>query len=392
MASNTLTTLLPKILARALLALRSKTVMPALVNTDYSTEAKKKGSTIDIPVPSAVGTRAVAPSSADPTDADDNTPETVQLQLNNWRQTDPFYLSDQDLTNIDADENFLPMQLSAGVESLGAYVNSVIFAAYTGVYGFAGTPGVTPFDEATPVVDTATEARKVLNQQKCPRDNRRGVLDYDAEAAALALPSFSHASKVGDNSVIRQGNLGTLFGFDWYSDGQVPTHTLGMAGIPLVDDGAGIAVGIEVIHMDGFTTKPSVGDIFTTATRASGAKDLQTYVVTSSSTLAGTDSDIGIAPPLQVALAAGDDSSAITFKASHVVNLAFHRDAFAFASRPMMDTDITNEGNMLTMADPVSKLVLRLEVKRQHKRTSWELDILFGAKLIRPELACRIAG
>lgn len=133
-------------------------------------------------------------------------------------------------------------------------------------------------------------------------------------------------------------------------------------------------------------TSPLVaGDIITFA------GDSQTYVVTTDVTLAVGNTNVTVAPGLKVAKAGGE---AVTLKASHVVNLAFHRDAFAFATRPLADDAISKElGNkILSMQDPLTGLVLRLEVMRQHKQVAWEFDILWGAKLIRPELATRIAG
>ena len=52
--ANTLATIMPKILARGLKSLRERCSMPQLVNSDYSLEAKEKGATIDIDVPTAV--------------------------------------------------------------------------------------------------------------------------------------------------------------------------------------------------------------------------------------------------------------------------------------------------------------------------------------------------
>lgn len=390
--ANTLTAILPKILARTLLALRKRTVMPRLINRGYEMDiAAKKGDAVTIPVPTAVGTRDVTPSNTPPAPVD-TAPGSVVLTLDEWRQTDPFHLTDQELTQIDQDENFLPGQMSEGVSALANYANEKCFALYTGVYGFAGTPGTTPFKETTPVVDVATEAMQILNEQDCPPENRRAVLDWAAHAAAAALPAFSNAHKKGSDDTLISGELGRVFGFDWYGDGQVPYHTTAAAGTPLIDSAGGYAVGTKTIHMDGFTTKPEAGDIFTIPNRASGASDTQTYVVVSSTALVGTDSDVTFEPGLAVTLAAGDDDETVLFKASHRVNLAFHRDAFAFASRPLQDTDLAGTGNMLTMPDPVTGLVMRVEVSRQHKQTAVELDMLFGVKLVRAALACRIAG
>jgi len=79
---------------------------------------------------------------------------------------------------------------------------------------------------------------------------------------------------------------------------------------------------------------------------------------------------------------------------THVVNLAFHKDAFAYATRPLAASsmDMALGSRIVTIQDPVTGVVLRLEVSRQHKQVVWEFDILWGAKLVRPELAVRIAG
>ena len=89
-----------------------------------------------------------------------------------------------------------------------------------------GTPGQTPFVGS---VQDATEARKLLNKQLAPRGDRRAVLDFDAEANALALPQFSDADKVGDSGVKIEGEIGRKFGVDWFADDGVVTHIAGSA-------------------------------------------------------------------------------------------------------------------------------------------------------------------
>ena len=83
------------------------------------------------------------------------------------------------------------------------------------------------------------------------------------------------------------------------------------------------------------------------------------------------------------------DDAAVTFIASHTANMAFHRDAFALVTAPLDDGGL---GNVMSIQDPVTGLVLRLEQRRDYKQTTWEFDILYGVKTVRPELAARILG
>ena len=76
---------------------------------------------------------------------------------------------------------------------------------------------------------------------------------------------------------------------------------------------------------------------------------------------------------------------------AYVPNLVFHRDAFAFASRPL--ADIAGYGNEIASAvDPVTGIALRLEVSRQYKQTTFSYDILYGCNVVRPEFGAKIKG
>ena len=383
--SNSLTTVLPKILARGLLALREQAVMPRLVNADYSAEAARKGDTIDVPLPSAIAASDVTPSNTPPT-ASDSTISQVQIALSNWKKAG-FHLSDKEVMEIDRNETFVPMQMSEAVRALANAVNASVHAEYAGVHGYIGTAGTTPF--ASDVSD-ATEARKLLNKQLAPRGERRAVLDFDAEANALALAQFSDAEKVGSAEVKIEGEIGRKFGIDWFADDGVPTHTAGTAsdsGTYTITTGAAGTADDATVTIKTDIGSPTLvaGDVVSFAGHA------QTYVVTAGATLDGTGVAVSISPSLVANVA---DAAAVDVRASHIVNLAFHRDAFALAMRPLTagTSDLSLGNQILSMTDAQTGLSLRLEVSRQYKQTVWEFDVLWGVKLVRPELAVRIAG
>jgi hypothetical protein len=388
---NTLGPIVPKILARGLMTLREKCVLPRLVNGDYSQDAAKFGATIDVPIPTAQPATDVVPGPTPPNPTNNNM-VTVQIPLNRWKKSD-FYLTDKEMREIDRNQAFLPMQVSEAIRSLANQVNADIHAEYKGIYGFyIGTAPTDPPFNTTDGVTSATNARKILNQQLCPLQNRRGVLNFDAEAAALALPAFSNVEQVGEQQAKIEGVIGRKFGIDWYADDQVATHV----STPLTA-GAATVNGAHAVGA-GSTDNGRTGTVsIAKATNASPlvrgdilrfAGDSQTYVVVADVNLIVGNTAVQISPALKVAKAGGE---AMTLEATHVANLVFHRDAFAFANRPAAEGLFAGGNDISQMTDPQTGISMALEVSRQHHQVVWEFSILYGTKLVRPELAMRLA-
>lgn len=380
---NTLTDIMSKILARGLLVFRELAVMPRLVNSDFSNEAAEKGDTIDVPISAAIPVRDVVPGPTPPTNVDTAFGK-VQIPLDKWKEA-PFTLSDKEMAEIDVRTHFLPLQTLEAIRALANQVNVDIHAGYTGIYGFTGTPGVTPF--AADVSD-AVNARKILNKQRAPKPSRGGVLDFDAEANALSLAPFSDAEKTGENGVKIEGEIGRKYGIQWAADDAVPTHVAGTLTGTIVTSAAA-AVGDKTVTLATDAAEAVdllKGDIVTFA------GDSQTYAVAADVTIgASTTGPLTFAPGLVVAQSGGE---AIAVKATHVVNQVFHREAYAFAARPLAQSteEMALGSGIVTMQDPQTGIPLRLEVSRQHKQVTWSFDILYGTALIRPEGAARIAG
>lgn len=383
--ANTLTAVIPTIFAQGLLALRENCVMPRLVNSSYSLDAQKQGEVVNIPIPSAVAVVNVSPAAYAP-DAGGSTPTAAQINLQYWEEA-PFDMTDKDISI--AVSGVIPGQVSEAIRSLSNSINAKILALYKKFYGFAGTPGTTPFSVD---LSEATAIRKVLSKQLAPTSDRRLVIDPDAEQKALDRRAIQDASFRGSAEGIREGIIGRALGFNWSMDQAVQTHTAGTITTGLATKAATAqAVGDKTIVC---TTAASTGacallegDIVTFA------GDSQTYVLTAAATQASANTDVtlNIEPGLKVAKAGGEN---VAVKASHVANLGFHRDAIGFASRLLSDsvmTDRDREG-IMQVADPVSGLTLRLEVRREHKRTRWSFDVLYGCDVVRRELGARLAG
>lgn len=368
---NDLTAVIPQVLSQAVLLLRQNAIMPRLINTDYSNEVAEQGDTVDIPIPSAIATRDVVPGPVQVAPNNEVKPKKTQLVLDHWKEA-PFIMTDKEISSVM--RGTAPRQLREAVKAISNDIDGSILNCYKDVGGMAGTPGTIPFSTSTV---EAQEAFRTLNIQLCPREDRRIVLDPFAEANAIGLPQFQNVDKSGTDETIRNAVIGHKLGFDWFQDQNVPRHVTG--------NGAGFAVsqadhepGDDTVTISGGTGSLGVGDVFSVA-----GDTEQTYAV--KSVIGGV---LTYSPKARVGWQQG---AAITTKASHTVNLAFHRDAFGFASRTMADV-FPGGSEIMSMADPVSGVVLRLEVSRQHKQTQWSLDCLWGAKCVMPELACRIMG
>jgi hypothetical protein len=378
--TNTLTAVLDRILAQALPVLRENCVMPRLVNSGYSAIAGGKGSTIEISVAGATSATAVTPSNTPP-DIAGVTPSVVTMNLDKWYESG-FFMTDKDA--LDIRDGVLPQQAASCVKSLANQVNSDLLALYKEVYGYAGAAGTTPFATG---LDEAAQARKILATQLAPLADRRGVIDPNAEANFILVPSVLNANQRGDDQGIKEGRIARILGLDWFTDQAVPTHTAGTAAGATLDS-TDYALGTKTVTLASAGTGSFlVGDIFTIA------GDTQTYTVTAGDADVSGGGTLSFEPGLKVAITA--NNLALTLKASHVANLAFSKDAFGFANRPFIG------GNMLPgvatvgvsyMQDPVSGLSLRVEHTREHKRDKLSFDILYGVKTVRPELAVRIAG
>lgn len=376
--ANDLEKVKAKILVRALKIFRSQSVLPLLVNRNITEDGAQRGDTINVPVPNTLQATDVVPSHVPPANQDTGL-TTVPVTLDQWKEVF-FHLTDKDMGDIDASKTFLPMQVESAIEALARAVNGSIFEKYKQVYNWLGTPGVTPF--AT--TETAIQARRIMSQKNIPTDKRVFVLDPVATANALTLPAFQDVDKAGKTSVKIEGELGRFFGFDFFEDNAAPVHTKGAAGTILVDQATSV-FGLKGVHVDGVTALPVKGDVFTVA------GDSQTYVVTGTSALDTGDADIYFEPKAKTAWA---DNAVLTFKADHQVNLALHRDAIAFAMRNLVSSTIDYKlgSEMMSMRDPETGLVMRLEITRQHKQTRWSVDMLWGSSLVRPEAALRVAG
>jgi len=384
--ANSLSNVLPQLLAQGLVALRERAIMPRLVNTGYSPAPGEKGSTVDVPIPSAITANDVV-AAGTPQTATDVSPTRVQIVMSQWKEA-AFTLSDKEREEVM--DGTIPMQATEAIKSLANVVDQYILGQYTGIYGYGGAGGTTPF--AT-TLGAYVDARKELNRNLADPDPRFCVIDEDADANAILLGNLIQAEQRGDQETIKNGRIGHILGADWHLDQNVPTHTAGT-----ITNGAGTRIGLITTALAVAATTMAIDNTTLTGTLVEGdvfvfAGHSGTYAVTNTSAVTASGNvmtGITFTPGARAIVA---DNEAVTVQPTHVVNLLFHRDCFALATRPLLDNDAAELGSLVMAdVDPVSGLTLRLEINRQHKQTRFAYDILYGANIVRAEFGSRILG
>jgi hypothetical protein len=369
-STNTLTNIVPTIHKYGLLALRQFAVLPRLINTDYGTEAAAKGTTITIPIPSAMTAAAVVAGTPSDTNV---APTAASISLNKWYSTS-FTMTDKEIAECD-DKMLLAGQASEALKALVNQVESDILANYLYLYGTVGTSGSTPSTVADII-----NCRKLLNKQLCPPGDRFMVIDSAAEANFLALSLFTSKADTGDDALIT-GSLGKRLGFQIVYDQNIEglAHTAGGADANYENHG-GAAVGATSMTTEGGSGDIHKGDVFTIV------GDTQQYVCSALT----SDTSLTFYPGLKVA---ADDNDDLTFVGANAqVNIAAHRDCFALVTRPLKATQDFPNVISASGVDPVSGLAIRLEVEHTNKLTRWCWDILYGTACVRPEYGVRLIG
>jgi coat protein Gp5 len=392
--SNTYTNLLPTLFGMVVTTVRQQSVMPRLVLNLSDDIAGTPGSTIQMPDQVTGVTRAVTHdiSAVDPTNL---SLTATPLTLSNWREA-PFTIDDKMAAEVVG--GTIPRVLRSYTAALADYIDSQIMAVYTGVYNTGASDafggGATALPAAFTVDATknpsglraVAEAGNLVDQLGTPKGDRRVVLSsYDTWAAQI-LGQFLKFNERGDQGGIIDGEIGRKIGMDWWMDQSIPTHTCGTVGST-----ASQTLTCPTANV-GDTSITFVGTITTALTLKVGdvfifSNHNQTYV--NNTLVTSTTNSLAVtsfSPPLKVAVSSANNAKVLP---SHKVNLLFHRDAIAFASRPLGGI---GNGNYIQAFDEVSGLNLRVEIFRQHRQDYMAVDCLFGAALRDPKLIARVAS
>jgi len=378
----------------ALVILHQKLNFIGNVNRQYDSSFAKDGARIGdslkIRLPNQYVVRTGAALSAQ------NTTETsVTLKIENQKGVDLNFTSTDLTLSLD---DFSDRILKPAMSVLAANIESdMLQNVYKNVYQQVNNQG------SAITFKKVLEGKKKLIDSLSPPDLNLLLSTQDNIDLVDSLKGLFQDSKEIAKQY-RDGLIGRTGGFDIWENTLMPTHSRGAANASYVcNTSTGITSGTATITLSGGSGTIAAGDIFTIEgvfrvhpeTKVSTGV-LQQFVATADGTTSivasPTPVTSGAAQNITVVSAGAGKVVTVagTISTAHGVSMAFHKDAFAFATADLV---------MPKGVDFASRQVLdgvSMRIVRQYSISDdtfpCRLDVLYGYKTIRAELAARLAN
>lgn len=409
--ANTLLTI-GMITREALMTLENMLVMAKHVNRQYDKSFGIAGAKIGNVVNARKPPRYIR-TDGQALQLQDITETSVPVTLSTQGQRS-FAVTSQELA-LDIDDFSKRIQRPA-IANLANQVDYDVAQLFAQVFMEVGTPGTVPN-----ALLTYLNASAALTNQAAPLDDRALIITPQMMVTIVdALKGlFQSSERIAEQ--YDTGNMGISIGMKWSQDQNMPTFTVGaQGGTPLVSATAG-QTGSSVATT-GWTPSTQVlnqGDIVTFAGcyavnpqsrqifSGPNGNQLAQWVVTANVTSDGSGNatipisgpgglGIIVAGPFQTASASPNASGAVTVQGVGSTvsprGLAFHRDAFTLACADLPLYQGVHKAERI--ADDQLGLSIRglLVYDVNQDRLVCRHDFLYGASVLYPELACRIAS
>ena len=315
---------------------------------------------------------------------------------------------DMNFTSVDltmALDDFSKRIIAPAATVLAANIEADAMNMYKDVYQQVNNTG------AALSLNKILDGRKILMDSLAPLDNRTANLNTQDNIDVIkdVKSLFQDSSTISKQ--YREGYVGRTAGFDFMENTLWPSHPRGAANaayttstlVGALPISATPVTQIAVITGAGAAV---VGDIFTIAgvfkvhpeTKLSTGI-LQQFTVTSA--FAGGAGNITISPSIILAGAAQNmiipatsATAAIAFagtiSTNHGISMLYHEDAFTFATA---DLQMPNGRDWAAREnqDGISIRIIR-DYDINNDKFPCRLDVLYGYKTIRPQLAARLAN
>lgn len=351
------------------------------VTRDSTAESVGVGQKIEFPIVPNASLRDVNPSASIPNVQGENI-QTKTLEITKSKASDVIWTGNEQASIGGTMYNrILEDQITQRMRSLTNEVEkdllAVAIAEGLNNNNSVGTAGTTPF--ATGLTEF-TGALKKLQDNGSPISDLQAVLNTSASQNLRNLSQLQKINEAGNPSLLRQGVIGSLFGFDVRESSAFTSHTAGTGTGYLLNGSA--KKGEYVISIDTGSGTFAKGDIVTFGT------DTTRYIVADDVVSGGTS--LTLVTPLQSDIA---DNTAITIGNGYFASVVFPRNAIWLATRTVPqptggDMSIASR----TITDPQTGLSFGVNLYPGYKQNQLEISLAWGVGVIKPEFVVPILG
>ena len=375
-------------------------------DNSHKATGQRDGGSIKIRLPNQYTT-----STGAALDIQDTQESSVTLTRGTQRHVDTNFTTDELTQSLD---DFSKRILEPSVSVLASVTDYDAMSMYDQVYNQVGTAGTVP---AAALV--LLQAHEKMSNFATPVTPRYACVNPAANAALVNGLSglFNSQGVVGAQYKTGMMGMNTLGYREFSSSQNVRTHTTGSgaASTILIDEPSAtlLVEGMQTVDMDisgGASETLAKGDVFTVAdvysvnpeTKQSTGQLMQMTVTALSTASSGQFTAVAFSPALYTstskglqnvdALPVNNAAVTVTGAAStqYAQNLAFHSEAFVFAS-----ADLEMPAGVHFSAREVMDS-LSIRCVRQYRIGTDDIpcrfDILYGYVAVRPQMACRITA
>lgn len=312
-----------------------------------------------------------------PPDDGDQTIGDVELKITKARRVPIRWTGEEERGSGPSVQAIRNAQIQQAIRTLCNEIEADLAALHVYSSRAAGAAGTTPFGTANDYTAAAL-SRKILADNGAPLSDIHLVVDTTAGANIRGKQSAADAA--GSDSILRQGVLLDINGFQVRESAQVKYHTAGSVSGTLASLVRPAGTTVLTTTAD-YSATIVAGDVLTFA------GDSNQYVVESVSAAAIT---IG-APGLVAGTTTG--TKAITMVASSRRNMAFHRSAIVLAQRlPALPSGGDLAVDRTTITDPRSGLSFEVAMYPQYRQMQWEISCAWGVKMVKPAHTALLLG
>jgi hypothetical protein len=395
--ANTLLT--PTMVTRkALMILHQKLSFVGTIERQYDDSFAKDGAKIGATLQIRLPSKFVSAVGATVT-ASDTVQTSVGLTVGTQRNVAMNFLTSELTLSMD---DFSERVIDPAMAVIAAGVESDAFQMALDVYQQVGAPGTSPT-----ALLTYLQAMARLDNSLAPRTQRcLQMPPLDAATIVDALKGLFQDSQMISKQY-REGIMGRTSGFDWYNNTLTPRFTNGNKVAAVTVSGAGqTGATLTLGGLAGADTFKK-GEVFTAAgcnevhpeTKVDTGR-LQKFVVTADATSGGATLAVSISPSIvtsgatQNVSASPTNGGAVVFDGTASLQygliVSYFKQAFAIAFADLYMPKGLDFGAREVM-DGISLRIIR-DYTVLTDLIVTRVDVLYGVKTIRPELACRVAS